>query len=127
MSPRLLRAYRMTVYEADGIAVRPGRRCGAADRMLAQHGCRSATFIGADNPCSRRHPAGWNRRARLRLDQAARRCRTLPATGSWRGWQEAHLLVLGDPRRAIRLARRFRQAAVVIIRLRQAARIVGIP
>src|SRR5690242_16535055 len=101
----LRRAYRMTHYEAAGVGVRIGRRSAAFDRLLRCHRCRVASFISADNPRSRRMPPAWNRRQQARLLQAARRRPNLPATGAWRGWTEAHLLVFGDPRPALRLAR----------------------
>ncbi len=122
--PGLLAAYRNTVYRAGDASVRPGRRCAAMDRLLLAHGVRQAALISADNPYSRRMPAGWNRRMRLRLAEALRRRRVLPAAGCWRGWSEAHCLVFGDPAPAIRLVRRFRQNAIVIVGLRQPARIL---
>ncbi len=123
---RLLRAYRRTHYEAEGASVYPGRRAPAIDRLLRRHGVRGATFIASDNPYSCRMPDGWNRRMQTCLSAAARRYATLPATGSWRGWQEQHLLLLGDPRPAIRLARRFRQNAVVVVRAGQPARLIAL-
>ncbi|HVZ07173.1 DUF3293 domain-containing protein [Rhodopila sp.] len=124
LPPRLLRAYRLTRYQAGGATARPGRCSPGMDRLLAGRGHRVATFVAADNPFSRRMADGWNRRMLARLHLAARRLPVVPATGSWRGWREAHLLILGDPRPAIRLARRFRQNAVVIVRTRQPARLV---
>jgi len=122
--PRLRRAYRETRYEVEGVVVRPGRRSVAFDRLLRRHASRTGTLIAADNPMSRRMPDGWNRRMRQRLIQAARRRPVLAASGSWRGWHEAHLLLFGDPRLAFRLARRFRQRAVVVCRLSQPAAVV---
>ena len=119
--PGLLAAYRNTVCRAGDASVRVGRRCAGMDRLLVAHSVRLGAFISADNPYSRRMPPGWNRRMRLRLGEALRRRRYLPAIGCWRDWSEAHCLVLGDPAAAIRLARRFRQNAIVIIGLRQAA------
>ena len=126
LSPRLLIAYRLTTYEAAGATVRPGRRSAAFDEVLLRHHSRTATFISADNPHSRRMPSGWNHRMRQSLHAAARRLRVMPARGVLRGWEEAHLLVLGDPRPAIRLARRYRQNAVVIVRRHESASIADI-
>ena len=92
--------------------------------MLRQNVSRTGTFVAADNPMSRRMPEGWNRRMRQRLIEATRRVPVLPATGSWRGWEEVHLLLFGDPRPAFRLARRFRQRAVVVCRRGQPAEVV---
>ena len=66
---------------------------------------------------------GWNARMLARLRQAARR---LPAAEGFGGdgrWREAHLLLAADPRRVAVLARRFRQAAVVVVRMGQPARL----
>lgn len=48
----------------------------------------------------------------------------LPAEGSLHRWREAHLLVAGDPRPVLRLARRFRQRGVVVVKRGRAARLV---
>jgi hypothetical protein len=120
----LLRAYRATCYRADGASVLVGRRSPDFDELLLRGRCRTATLITAYNPFSRRVQAAWNQRMQDRLRRAAHRWPLLEAEGSWRGWREAHLLLLGDPRPAIRLARRFRQNAVVVAALRQPARLV---
>ncbi|HBK08595.1 MAG TPA: DUF3293 domain-containing protein [Acetobacteraceae bacterium] len=122
--PSLLSAYRNTVYQAGGAKVRVGRRCSAMDRLLLEHRARQAAFISAYNPFSRLMQAGWNHRMQKRLGETVRRRTVLPATGCWRRWSEAHFLVLGDPRLVARLARRFRQNAIVIIRLRQPAQLL---
>ncbi len=106
-------AYLATKYSACGVTVRIGRR---ADHLLRLIGAREACFLGADNPRSRRMPPGWNRRARLRLAATLRRVPTWPATGTWRGWSEAHTLAALPTPRARVLARRFRQSAIVVLR-----------
>lgn len=114
--PALLKAYRETCYETAGIAVRVGRRCAAMDRLLLSHRVRTAVFITAFNPMSRVMPPGWNRRMQASLLTAVRRRRPmLPARGHLRHWSEDHVLVFGDPRPMIRLARRYRQNAIVIV------------
>lgn len=114
-------AYLATAYEACGITVRIGRR---ADDLLRLIGAREACFLGADNPRSRRMPPGWNRRARRRLAASLRRVPTWPATGTWRGWLEAHILTTLPTPRAHRLARRFRQNAIVVLRQGAPARLL---
>src|SRR5215469_5596059 len=104
--PRLLRAYRDTLYHAKGCDVRIGRR--APDALFALLGSRVGTFVTAWNPRSRRMPEGWNRRMQRRLAERLRLSIVLPADGSLGGWHEAHLLVAGDPRPVLRLARIFR-------------------
>lgn len=122
---RTLRAYRRTTYEAGGIAVRIGWRARGMDGLLRAHGCRTGVFITAWNPRSRRMPPGWNRRRQIALAERLRGMTVLVAQGAWRGWHEAHLLVLDHPGRVRRLARLFRQHAVVQVRIGQRARLIG--
>ena len=128
MNPRLLRAYRATRYEADGVTVFVAHRSPAMDALLRRHGARVGVFVTAWNPMSRRMPAGWNVRMQRALGERLRRVTVLPAEGAWRGWREAHLLVLGDPIRVRVLARLFRQQAVLVVRVGHATKleVVGI-
>jgi hypothetical protein len=119
VSAHLLRAYRDTRYTAGGVDVRIGR---PADAALG--GVRSATLISAWNPLSRRMADGWNRRMERALADRLRRFRTCPAEGTLGAWREAHVLVAGDHRAPLRLARVFRQRAVVILRRGAPARLV---
>ena len=57
------------------------------------------------------------------LRRYVRRLPVVPGEGAARGWREEHLLVVADPRRVAVLGRRFRQAAVVVVRRGQAARL----
>ena len=119
--PRLLLAYRQTDYRVCGCRLRIGRRVPGA--LFARIGARVAVLVTAWHPRSRRMPAAWNRRMQRNLRQRLRRFAVLDAQGRGRGWCEAMLLVGGDPRPVIRLARRFRQNAVVVLRRGQAARL----
>jgi Protein of unknown function (DUF3293) len=121
--PALLRAYRRTSYVAAGTTIRIGRRSLAMDHLLLTRGARTAAFITACNPRSRPMPPAWNRRMQKRLRIAVRRHPVLPADGRWRRWCEAHLLVFADPRPMRKLARIYRQNAIVIVRLRQPAQL----
>ena len=123
LTPALHRAYRMTRYSAAGITVRIGRRSREMDRLLISHGQREAVFITAWNPFSRRMPEGWNRRMQSRLARAASRWPVLPAEGRWRRWCEAHVLVFAAAASMAMLARRYRQNAIVIVRIRQQTRL----
>ena len=58
-----------------------------------------------------------------RLRQCLRRFAVVDAEGSLHRWHEAMLLVAGDPRPVVRLAVRFRQRAVVILRRGRKARL----
>jgi hypothetical protein len=121
LSPRLLNAYRRTRYAAGPAEVRIGRRSPSMDRILAGHRARIGVFVTAWNPFSRRMPAGWNKRMQARLRERLRRCVMLAAEGVWRSWREDHFVVLTAPAFVLRLARQFRQAAVVIVRRGQPA------
>jgi hypothetical protein len=115
MTPRLARAFAATRYEAAGIIVRLARRSAAMDALLARHGARQAGLVTAWNPRSRRMPPGWNARAMARLRQAAHGRVLADGFGRGAGWAEAHLLLAGDARWLRRLARRFRQHAIVLV------------
>jgi hypothetical protein len=123
---RTLRAYRNTRYEVGDIAITIGRRATAMDSLLASYGVREGVLITAYNPFSRVMPSGWNQRMQSRLAQALRRRPILPAKGSWRRWSEAHVLTFGDIRPTRRLLGVFRQNAIVIVRVRQPARLLVI-
>ncbi len=123
MHPALLRAYRKTRYEAAGTQIRIGAYSAATDRLLLTHGAQSAALITAYNPRSHMMPLAWNCRMQARLLQALRLRRLLPARGFLGQWSEAHFLVFGDPRSIRWLARRYRQYAIVIVRLGQPPRL----
>lgn len=123
MPARLLRAYRRTQYSAAGCIVLIGR--GAPNRLFEAIGSRSAVFITAWNPMSRRMPEGWNHRAQRRLRERSRRLSSLPADGTLGRWHEAHLLVaVADIRPMMRLGRMFRQRALVVIQRSHPAKLV---
>ena len=121
ISPRLLNAYRRTRYAAGTIEVRIGRRSPAMDQLLTEHGVRLAVFVTAWNPLSNRMPPRWNYRMQDRLRDRLRGYRVQTAEGSWRRWREEHFLVLAAPNLILPLARRFRQAAVVVVKRGQPA------
>lgn len=124
LRPALLRAYRDTCYEAAGLRIHVGHRCAAMDRLLQAHGARAGAFVTAYNPFSRVMPPEHNQRMLTHLRHTLRRRQVLWGRGTLRRWSEPHLLVLGDPRPVRRLARRYRQNGIVIVRLRQPARLV---
>jgi hypothetical protein len=108
-------AYARTDYEAGGIVVRIGRRSAAMDALLRAHGVGEAGFVTAWNPFSRKMPRGWNERMNARLRESVRGRVLSEGWGRGRGWVERHLLLAGNPRRLTKLARRFRQNAVVLV------------
>ncbi len=122
-SPRLLRAWRDTLYEAAGIAIRIGRRSPAVDALLRDLGCRYGALLTAWNPASRRLPDGVNRRRQHRLAEWLRRMVSVPAKGTLLAWREEMVLVAADPRTLTVIARRFAQSAIVTLRTGQRARV----
>ena len=116
-------AYARTEYEAAGIAVRIGRRNAALDALLRAKGARHAGFVTAWNPFSHPMPRGWNERMLGRLREAARGRVVAEGWGRGEGWAERHLLIAGDPRWLARIARRFRQHAMVVVAPRHPARL----
>jgi hypothetical protein len=118
-------AYLRTDYEAAGIVVRIGRRSAAMDALLLAHGVRGAGFVTAWNPLSRRMPEGRNARMNARLRLAARGRVLAEGWGSAPGWRERHFLIAADRRWLRVLARRFDQAAFVLVRPRHAPRLVA--
>jgi hypothetical protein len=127
----LARAFRETAYRAAGLSLRPGRRCPQAMALLRRLGGREGAFVTACNPMARRQSPGWNDRAQLRLRQAARRWPVLPGISQplrrlHAGWQEAQWLTVAPRPVSVRLARRFRQRAILAIGRDGMARIVWI-
>ena len=122
VGPALRRGWRLTRYAAGAASVRLGRPAPALDAVLVRARVREAAFVGAWNPLGRRRPLAWNRAMLDRLRGLARRAGIAFRDGEGRAerpaWAEEHLLLLGDPRRAAVLARRFRQHAILCVRLR---------
>ncbi|MBI0432775.1 DUF3293 domain-containing protein [Roseomonas sp. KE0001] len=116
ISERLVRSFHQTRYEAGGATARIGRRSPSMRALLQAQGQRQGAIITAWNPLARRHPEGWNRRAQMRLEALARRVPLIRGAGYGRGWREEHCLIGCSTRKALKLARRFRQLAIVVIR-----------
>jgi hypothetical protein len=125
VTPKLVRAFRASRYEAGGVVIRIGERSAAMDALLRCHGARHAGLVTAWNPFSRAMPRGWNERMQRALRQAVRGRVLAEGFGRGRGWAEHHLLVEGDRRRIRMLARRFRQHAIVALAPAQPALLVA--
>lgn len=124
ISPRLAAAYYRTVYQAAGVAMRIGRRSAALDSLLQGLGTRQGVFITAWNPLSHPMPPGWNHRMQRALRQRLRRVPVLTGRGVLHRWEEEHVLAAADPGCVLRLARLFRQRAVLALRQRHPVRLV---
>lgn len=118
-----MRAYRLTLYQAGGVAARPGIRSATADAWMLRHHAKACAFITAWNPMSRRHPHGWNTRRQDALRMVTRRHPWLEGCSGYRRWHEHNLLIAADPRWLMQVARRFRQAAILVIPHGQPARL----
>lgn len=127
--PALLRGWRGTVFAAQGAEARLGRRSPGTDALLARFGVRGATILGAWNPISRAASRRRNDAMHRDLLRRLRRARPgaieavgRPARGPWP--PERHVMLPGDGRPALRLARLFRQQAVLALRLRAPCRLL---
>lgn len=120
-SPSVLRAYRLSTYEAGGVVARVGQPPSLLpDRWSG----RDLVLLSACNPGGRRLPDGWNRRMMTRLRQALRRHDMVEGAGRLGRWSEPLLLVAIAPGRGLAVARRFRQNAVILLRDRRPARLL---
>ncbi len=120
----LATAYRRARYRVAGLDLAIGRRSAALDGVLTGLRARDAVLITAWNPASRRMPPGWNARMMAALRRRLGSTPCLPAAGAGAGWCEEHVLATGDRRRLAKLARLFRQAAIVVLRRGQEIRLL---
>ncbi|WP_206930930.1 DUF3293 domain-containing protein [Roseococcus thiosulfatophilus] len=116
-------AWRASTYRAGPVVARVGRRSASADAWLAAQGVWAGAIITAWNPMCRKHPPRWNERAQDRLRAATRRWARAEGFSGTTRWQEHNLLLAADPRVVAALARRFRQAAILVLRKGRPARL----
>ncbi len=119
-TPAVLRSYRSSTYRAGTVVARIGRRPAG----LHGRGPVPSVLLSACNPGGRRLPDGWNRRMMRCLGETLRRVAHVPGEGRLRQWSEPLLLAAMVPARAIVLARRFRQNAVVVLHPGRPARLL---
>jgi hypothetical protein len=120
---RLAKAFAASRYEVAGAVLRVGGRRGV-DALLARLRAREAALLTAWNPLGRRRPEGANRHAQRALDTALHHVATLPAASGLGAWREEMRAVALPWARALRLARRFRQAAILALRRGAPARLL---
>ncbi|MBO1361169.1 DUF3293 domain-containing protein [Acetobacter sacchari] len=120
ITPAILRSYRLSVYSAGGVSVRVGR---IARRNMIE-GANAAILLSACNPGGRRRPDGWNRRMMERLEEALHGMPTATGEGRLGGWSEPLFAVDAPLARGMRLARMFRQNAVVLVKMGRRTRLV---
>ena len=121
---QLLRAYRASCYFAGSHAARIGQRAPALDALLRSWRVQEGVFIAAGNPFSWRHPDGWNARRHTALRDRLRRLHYVEGQGGAKRWWEAHCFIGISAARGRRLARLFRQNAMVALRRGSEARLI---
>jgi hypothetical protein len=134
MPPSLVSAYRATDYVAFGndraFSVRIGHHTLAVDGLLARMRAGSGVFITANNPFSKRRSvranAYWDRKLKSYLSARGFAFLVGEGRGEIGDWPpEASVLAFGMSRaRATYVGRRFRQNAIVYIRLGRPAELV---
>ena len=129
---RLAPAYLDTDYIVRGAVIRVAERSASVDRMLGRGRARAAVFVTACNPEGRAAPRAENLRrlTRFRAYVADRGLSVRSGIGRGRdgAWPpEPSLLVLGVSLRAgAALGRIWRQNAVVFVRAKRGAVLVGL-
>jgi hypothetical protein len=121
---QLLRAYRASCYFAGVHAARIGQRAPCLDALLRSWRAREGVFIAAGNPFSRRHPDGWNARRHALLRERLRGLPYVEGQGGAKRWWETHCFIGVSVSRGKRLARLFRQNAMVALRRGAQARVI---
>ena len=123
---QLFRAYRASCYFAGAHAARIGQRAPALDALLRSWHAREGVFIAAGNPFSRRMAEGWNARHHAALRDRLRGLHYVDGKGGAKRWWEAHCFIGISAARGRRLARLFRQNAMVALRRGAKARLIWI-
>jgi hypothetical protein len=119
-------AYRASCYFAGAHAARIGQRAPALDALLRSWRVQEGVFIAAGNPFSRRMPSGWNARRHAALRERLRRLHYVEGRGGTKRWWEAHCFIGICVSRGKRLARLFRQNAMVALRRGAKARLIWV-
>jgi hypothetical protein len=122
----LFRAYRASCYFAGAHAARIGQRASGLDALLRSWRVQEGVFIAAGNPFSQRMPQGWNARRQAALRDRLRRLHYVEGRGGPKRWWEAHCFIGISVSRGRRLARLFRQNAMVALRRGGKARLIWV-
>ena len=123
---QLSRAFRASCYFAGAHGARIGQRAPALDALLGSWRVQEGVFIAAANPFSRRMPQGWNTRRHTALRERLRRLHYVEGRGGAKRWWEAHCFIGISAARGRRLARLFRQNAMVALRRGAKARLIWV-
>lgn len=105
-------AYKESLYQAGSVSTKINQYPKGISEKLHQ-----TTFVlfSAYNPGGRLRPLGWNIKMMERLEQCLSKYEYVYGQGSLKEVSEPLLMVNIDPRKAIYLARKFRQNAIVLI------------
>ena len=120
----LFPAYRASCYFAGAHAARIGQRAPGLDALLRGWRVQEGVFIAAVNPFSRRMAEGWNARRHAALRERLRGLPYVEGRGGAKRWWEAHCFIGISAARGKRLARLFRQNAMVALRRGAKARLI---
>jgi hypothetical protein len=123
---QLFRAYRASCYFAGAHVARIGQHASGLDALLRSWRAQEGVFIGAGNPFSRRMPSGWNARRHAALRQCLRGMHYVEGQGGAKRWWEAHCFIGISVSRGRRLARLFRQNAMVALRRGAKVRLIWV-
>ena len=123
---QLSRAFRASCYFAGAHGARIGQRAPALDALLGSWRAQEGVFIAAGNPFSRRMPQGWNARRHAALRERLRGLPFVEGQGGAKRWWEAHCFIGISVARGRRLARLFRQNAMVALRRGAKARLIWV-
>lgn len=124
LSPALRAAYRGSAYRVLGVELRVGRRRQEALGLLRGLGLRRAFLVTAYNPCSKKLPEALNRRAQARLLASLGSMAVAQGESGAGRWQEGQILVRGERGRVQTMLRRYRQNAILSLKLNQAPALV---
>ena len=123
---QLSRAFRASCYFAGAHGARIGQRAPALDALLGSWRVQEGVFIAAGNPFSRRMPQSWNARRHAALRERLRGLQYVEGQGGAKRWWEAHCFIGISAARGRRLARLFRQNAMVALRRGAKARLIWV-
>ena len=123
---KLERDYRASCYFAGAYFARIGQRAPALDALLRHWRVQEGVFIAAGNPFSRRMAVGWNARRHALLRERLRGLPHVEGKGGVKRWWEAHYFIGISAARGKRLARLFRQNAMVALRRGAKARLIWV-
>ncbi|MDG6094321.1 DUF3293 domain-containing protein [Acetobacter sp. AN02] len=121
-TPSILRAYCLSTYTAGSITVRIGR---PPRGMCSRHA--DIVMLSACNPGGRRKADGWNERMMWQLRRDLAGAESCEGEGRLGRVAEPLIAVRMPLARALRLAARYRQNAVVLLRGTQKARLLFLP